>query len=653
MSRQTKQFYEFGNFRVDVSERLLWRDEEKVPLTSKVFDLLMAFLENSHRTVEKGELCRRVWPESKVVDDANLSRNIFILRKAISDGDNGRRLIETVPRRGYRFLAEVRELYEERNRTSLEEESGLSPVVKVEEFTETVDSPDQQSTEALSQIPHSLFSVKRIAIAAASLLVVLLAALLYFLIAGRARPTSLSQVRSIAVIPFKSLNAYPADDYLGLALADALITRMGSIRQVVVRPTSSVRRFASEDGDTAAIGRALKVDGVLEGSIQKSDDRIRITVQLISSADGSHLWADKFDVISANALSLEDHVAEELTGALTLKLSGDEAKRLAEHQTENVEAYKLYLKGRYYWNRRDGEGFKKGIECFQQAIDLDPGYALVYAGLADCYNQLGNYQIEKPEDAFPKARAAVAKALELDEDLAEAHTSLAFGLLYYDWNYPAAEAEFKRAIEINPNYSTAHHWYSIYLSLAGRFDESLAQLRRANELDPLSLIINMREGSLYYHARRYDEAIARLEKALEMNSNFAPALSYLCMAYTEKGMYEQAIEGYRKMSEGPGGEYMLSGLAHVYARAGRRKEARKTIARLKELSQSVRISPIYWAIAYVAIGDDDETMKWMERAYEERESWMLYLNIDPRFDPLRSDPRFRSLIERVGLPQNR
>jgi tetratricopeptide (TPR) repeat protein len=274
-------------------------------------------------------------------------------------------------------------------------------------------------------------------------------------------------------------------------------------------------------------------------------------------------------------------------------------------------------------------------------------------GLADCYNQLGDYQIERPSDAFPKARAAVARALELDENLAEAHTSLAFGLLYYDWNYGAAEAEFKRAIELNPNYSTARHWYGEYLLLAGRSDEGLAQLHRAKELDPLSLIINTTEGSLYYYARRYDEAIERLKKTLELNPNFAPALSYLCMAYTEKGMYERAIELYRKMSEESGGEHMLAGLAHVYARAGRKNEARKVISRIKGLSQSARFSSIYWALAYVALGDDDETMKWLEKAYEEKENWMLYLNIDSRFDPLRSDPRFRSLIERVGLPQNR
>ncbi len=458
-------------------------------------------------------------------------------------------------------------------------------------------------------------------------------------------------LRSMAVLPFKNLGSEVGDEYLGLGIADAIITRLGNLRLLIVRPTSSVRKYTSLTLDPVVAGRELRVEAVLEGSIQRCDERIRVTVQLVNVRDEAPLWAEKFDVPFRDIFTVEDSTSEQVADALILKLSREEKKGLAKRYTENIEAYQLYLKGRYYWNQRSSGGLKKAIESFRQAINKDPVYALAYAGLADCYNLHSHYGELSPRECFPKAKAASTKALEIDDEMAEAHTSLAFVTAWHEWDWLGAEKEFRRALELNPNYATAHHWYALYLTAQGRGSEALKEVTRAQEIDPLSLAINRDVGFVYHFGTRQCElAIEQFLKTLEMDPTFWSARWHLGLAYEQKGMYEAAIAELKQALNLAGDRsWILGELGYAYAVSGRRKEAEKVLRELRERSQERYVSAYEIALIYAGLEAKDEAFAWLEKAYLERSYALIHLKVEPMLDSLRPDSRFADLLQRIGL----
>jgi serine/threonine-protein kinase len=458
--------------------------------------------------------------------------------------------------------------------------------------------------------------------------------------------------QSIAVLPFKPLVPGSRDEALEMGMADTLINKLSGMKEVIVRPINAVRKYVDLEQDAVTAGRDQRVDVVLEGSIQKSAEKIRVTVRLIKVADGSQLWTESFDEKFTDIFAVQDRVSERVVGLLVVKLTGQEQSQVGKRYTDDPKAYELYVKGRYHLNRLTDDGFLKSREYFQQAINQDPNYAQAYAGLAEAYNRLSGFNALSPKEGFPKSRAAAIRALELDDKLAEAHTTLGAVSLFYDWNWSSAEREFKRAVEINPNYADAHQMYSYYLSAMGRFDEALAEMRRAQELDPLSLEKMAGIGETLYYQRKYDLAIEQQRKTLEMDLNSGFAHWAIGRAYTEKGMYEQAIASFQKAIplSGDSPDEPAS-LAYVYALSGRQREARQLIAELESRSKRSYISPVIIAFIYAGLGNKDQAFAYLDKAFDERDAILVLLNAEPAFDKLRSDTRFERLLRRVGLPR--
>lgn len=456
--------------------------------------------------------------------------------------------------------------------------------------------------------------------------------------------------QTLAVLPFKPLVAGSRDEALEMGMADTLINKLSSMKRIIVRPISAVRQYSSLEQDAVAAGREQGVDVVVEGSIQRSGNKVRVTVRLMKVVDSSQLWTESFDEKFTDIFAVQDRVSERVVGLLAVKLNNTEQKLLTKRYTDNAEAYELYLKGRFHLNRLTDDGFQKGRAYFQQAIDKDPNYALAHAGLADAYISLGNFNVSRPRETFPKARQAALTALELDENLAEAHVSLANAIFLYDWEWEGAEDQFKRAIALNPSYAEAHQMYSYFLLGRGRFEEALKEMQRAQELNPLSIANILGVGEVQHLARRHAEAIATFQKALEMDPNSGLANWALGRAYTEKGMLDEAIAAFQK-------SIPLSGdspdepaeLARAYARSGRKAEARKILDDLLEQSKRKYIAGSVIAALWGALGEKDEAFVWLDKAYAERDFILVTLKVEPMFDELRSDPRFAIMLKRVGL----
>lgn len=456
---------------------------------------------------------------------------------------------------------------------------------------------------------------------------------------------------AIAVLPFRPLSTEGRGEILELGIADALITKLSDLSQIIVRPTSSVRKYFDLEQDSAAAGRELAVESVLEGSLQKLGDRIRITARLVNVQDGRSLWTGKFDEEFTDIFAVEDSISEKVTAALALKLTGDDRERLKRRYTQNTAAHHLYLKGRYHWNKRTEEALNSAVECFDQAIEIDPNYALAFGGLADCYTKLGDVGVTamSPKEAFTRARAAALQALKIDDSLAEAHASLGHIDMHH-LRWADAEEAYKRAIKLNPNYATAHQWYAYFMAFHRRFDEALEKIEVALELDPLSLPIADGIGEFLYFARRYDEAIAQFRKTLEMEPNFLPTRIHLGHAYEQSGMFSKAEEQFVKARQIAGESIdALAAVGHTYALSGRKGAALEVLAELTEMSKQRYVSPYEIALMHTALGKPDEAFQWLEKVYDERVEWLIFTNVDPRLDPLRNDPRFVDLMRRVGF----
>lgn len=463
-------------------------------------------------------------------------------------------------------------------------------------------------------------------------------------------------IDSLAILPLVNASGDPNAEYLSDGITESIINSLSQISKLRVMARSTVFRYKGREVDPQTVGRELGVRAVLTGRALQLGDSIVIGTELVDVADGSQLWGEQYRRNFSDIFALQEEISREISEKLRLKLTVDEKKRLAKRYTENTEAYHFYLKGRHYENKFFNEAaIRRAIECFQQAIDRNPTYALAYVGLADCYIRLSTFNVTPSKEGFAKARAAVMKALEIDDTLAEAHTSLARIKSSFDWDFPAAEEEFRRAIELNPNYATAHHLYGRHLMIMGRFDEAAVEIGRASELDPLSLPINVDLSAPLFFARQYDRAIESLRETLEMDPNFALAHGRLGAAYEFKGMYEVAIAEYQRLMElfgdGEDNPGILAALAHVYAASGRGDEARDILNRLKEQSHRGYVSPYDIAEVHAALGEKDHAFEWLEKAYEARSSDLRFLKVSQFMDSLRLDPRFADLLRRVGFAE--
>ena len=459
-------------------------------------------------------------------------------------------------------------------------------------------------------------------------------------------------IDSVAVLPFVNASTDPDTEYLSDGIAETLIGQLSAIPRLKVMARSTVSRYRGNKIDPQQVGRDLNVRAILTGKVSQRGDTLTISMELMNVRDGSELWGGRYNRKLADILAVQEDIAREITDKLRLRLQGKEEERLTGHPTENAEAYQLYLKGRYYWNKRTPDGMQKAIGYFQAAIERDPGYARAYAGLADCYHVPANPL--PPREKMPLAKSAAMKALQLDDTLVEAHTALARVLFAFDWDWPGAEKEFKRAIELNPQYALAHQWYGGYLSTTGRFREADAEKKRALELEPLSLAANFEAALALYFSRNYDQAINQFQKTLELDANFPPPYTFLGAAYEQKGMFEEAIAAFQKalsINQGPAKILAIAGLAHIYAASGRETEARQILAEFQKLSEHSYVQATDLALVHAGLGDKDKAFAWLDKAYEERSFGLINLKVEPRFDSLHSDPRFADLLRRIGLTQ--
>ncbi len=642
MAERAPRHYQFGPFELDTNRRLLRRDGEVVALTPKCFDILLALIKSSGEIISKDELMQRVWPDS-YVEDGNLTYNISVLRKALGERAGEHHYIVTIPGRGYQFVAEVKAVGQIEPPTVEVIEESDSPAI----------AQAAEQAPARAPQPEVKWNPRAAAFTAFALLAVLGITLSTVWVSHkREEAKARAAAQSIAVLPFKTLTGEGDDAYLGIGLADALITRLGRMSQIIVRPTSAVRKYTREDTNSILAGRELQVQSVLEGSIQKDGERLRLTVQLIHVEDGQQLWTEQFDENVAGLLQMEDRLSERVASVLALKLSGGERERLARHDTDNAEAHQLYLKGRYHWNRRTAEGLKKASDYFQQALALDPTYALAYAGLSDAYSQMPAYSRTPAREVGPLAEAAARRALEIDDTLAEAHTSLASALEYFAWDRATADVHYRRAIELNPNLAIAHHRYGVHLATLGRVDEALNEMQQAMRLDPLSPIIASITASFLYIARRDDEAMRLAQKTLEMDAGFGPAHFYLALVYERAGRDEEAFDEYLRWRALKGDNAaQLAEFTRAYHVAGLLGFRRKRLELMTEQAQREYVPRIEFADLYLRIGDKEQALAWLEKAYQEHEGELIWLKVHPSYDRLRDDPRFQDLLRRIGFTQ--
>ncbi len=459
-------------------------------------------------------------------------------------------------------------------------------------------------------------------------------------------------IDSIAVLPFANASGDPNAEYLSDGITENLINNLSQLPKLRVVPRSLAFAYKGRETDPRKAGRELNVRAVLMGRVAQRGETLNIQTELVDVAEVSQLWGQQYNRKLSDIIVIQEEISKAVSEKLRLRPTGEEQKRLTKRYTENPEAHQLYLKGRYLWNRRTAQTLQRAAAYFQQAIDKDPSYALAWAGLADCYALYSFYGARSPEEAFPKAKEAAAKALEIDDALAEAHASLAWIKTTYDWDWPGAEREFKRTIELNPNYATVHMWYAGgYLSAMGRLDEALAVIKRAEEMEPLSPIISSTVGVQLYDARQYDQAIEQLRRVIDTDANFPQAHLYLGWAYEQKGMFEEAIAEFEKGSKLSGGDpRMVGALGHAYAVSGRKDRAQNVIVDLKQQSRRRYVAPFEIAVIYIGLGDKDLTFEWLEKAYRDHSHWLTWLKVDPRFDSLHGDSRYRDLRRRMGLP---
>jgi len=583
--------YEFGAFRLDEKERLLFRNDTPIPLTPKVFDLLLLLVRRSNSLLDKDTILREIWPDA-YVEEANLSVNVATLRKALGEGVNEFQYIETVPKRGYRFLAKVRKRAEnDRGETAQDSPTFIPKKTKV-------------------QAPAS--------------------------------------INSLAVLPFKNESNDPSAEYLSDGVTESIINNLSQLNSLRVVARSSVFRYKQTKLTTASVARHLGVRLIVSGRILQLGDRVIIRTELVDMSDERQLWGGQFHRKLSDVLSVQGEISEEISKALESQLTREERHRLTKHYTDNSEAYHLYLKGRYHWNKFTQLSLRTAVDFFSRAIEVDPGYALAYAGLADCYYRLSNVYAPT-QDEMPKAKAAAMRALEIDPNLSEAHAALGLSNLFYELDWAGAEKAFRRAIEINPNSAIAHQRLGLYFNLLTRFEEAEEELELARQIDPLSLNLSWSFALMYFLARDYERALDEIQTTLELDRHYLPVLYLQGRTYEQLGQIDRAIATFEEALALNDAPTFLAGLAHTYATAGNRRAARSIMEQLEERSRHTHVSAYAKAVIHMSLGERNEALACLERAYAERCEMITWLKIDPAFDPLRYDPRFSNLLKRVGV----
>jgi TolB-like protein/DNA-binding winged helix-turn-helix (wHTH) protein/Tfp pilus assembly protein PilF len=649
MKKLPQQIYSFGDFTLDLARARLTRAGQEVRLRPKSFEALCYLIENPGRLISKEEMIQALWPDTFVTDDS-LVKCLRDVRLALGDSSN--HYIKTVARKGYLFDVEVIEQGLEATSAVYTEQVEAVRLVIEEGGRSAEEAGTQQAERNLSSsvdLFRSRFRPAGKVVAASVLVAGLLVFLLYLWASNRSRQAdSVVGVRSIAVLPFKPLGQDEADRDLGLGMADTLITRLSGLGGIVVRPTSAVQRYASPDQVSLAAGREQLVDVVLEGSIQRSGDRLRVTVRLLNVRDGSPLWADKYDQQSTEVFAIQDAISEKVAGALALKLNGEERQRLAKRYTENIEAYQLYARGVFLRNQMTEEGLRRSIECLQKAIELDPKYGLAYAGLASSISPQAWFGYMTIREAEIRNRQLISKALELDDTLAEAHAALGEFKLFLEWDWEGAEREFKRALELNPNEHLTRILYPDLLLIKGRPEEAIAISESAVEIDPVSPRVGKAAADIYFLAGRYDRAIEQFKKVRELFPNYL--LINPGPSYERKGMYDHAVQEYldNEVRWGmPAGD--VAALRQAYGVRGWRGYWQKRLELAREEERQRPVRAIFLAELYARLGEKDQALEWLERAYEERHPSLIFLNLDPKWESLRPDPRFHSLLQHIGL----
>ena len=644
----------FGVFEFDPRSGELRKHGIRIKLQEQPCQILAFLLERRGEMVTREELQRHLWPSDTFVDfDHSLNTAVMRLREALNDSSESPRFIETLPRRGYRFIAPL----EERSAPVAETTSVQSGEVTASQAALPQES---QTLPAHSKVlpgtsARNVGRGRRPALALATVLVLALAGGLGFRYLPRPSVVTAhpKQITSIVVLPLENLSADKDQAYFADGMTDELIANLAKIRSLRVISRTSAMGYKGTHKTLSEIARDLNVDAVVEGTVLRSGDRVRITAELVQVATDRHLWADTYESPFGDVLTLQSRVASAIVNEIRINLTPEEQQRLASARPISPESYEDYLKGRFYWNKRSEEGLTKAIEYFQLATQKDPHSALAFAGLADCYSIIGSAIVGSvsSQAVAPKARAAALKALDLDNSLAEAQTSLATVQFNYDWNWAAASSGFQRAIELNPSYATAYQRYSLYLMAMGRTGESLAQMNRARELDPLSISVNFSLGWRLYMAHQYDQAIGQLRNTLEMDPNFALPRMVLGQAYEQKGLYQQAIAELQKAAAfSHDSPPMLGSLGHAFGVTGNKAEADKILGQLLEQSKKQYVSPFYISIVYSGLHENEKAMDWLEKAYEDRSNAIIFVKVDPDFDGLRSNPRFQALLRRLALP---
>ena len=637
----------FGTYEVSLQSGEVRKGGVKIRVQQQPMKLLEILLERPGEVVTREELRNRVWPNESFGDfDQALNIAIGKLRSALGDSAENPRFIETLPKRGYRFLVEVSVDGDARPKRP-EAVAGDLPETNFGREPKTQSEHQAQDSGLTAAPERRLWPTPRVIVALILILSLpILTAWLY-----RSRGRAPTGIRSLAVLPLDNLSGDASQNYFADGMTDELITDLAQISALRVISRTSVMVYKGAHKPLPQIARELNVDAVLEGSVLRSGDQVRITAQLIEASSDKHLWSQSYEGDLRDTLALQNRVARAIADQIRINLTPQERAALENARVVNPEAYQSYLKGRYFWNKRTADGLMGALAYFNQAIEEDAKYAQAYSGLADTYALLGDWQyaVMTPREALPKAKAAAMKALELDSGLGEAHNSLAFVLDGFDWNLDSGGKEFQRAIELNPGYATAHHWYAWHLSLLGRYDEAIAEMRKAQNLDPLSLIINADLAELLVLAHSYDESIRQSRKTIEMDPNFALAHNQLGQAYLEKHMHDEAIAELQKAVQLSGGSpTCIANLARAYVVSGKRSAAAKLLSDLKKRSTPGYSHASEIAMIYASLGDTDQAINWLEKGYEERFNPGVLLR--PGFDPLRSDSRFQDLVRRIGLP---
>lgn len=618
----------FGDdFVIDLRAYELCRSGRPVKLEHVPMDVLLCLLDRAGELVSRDEIVEAVWGKNANLDaDNSLNGAIRKIRQALADDSEHPKYVQTIAGRGYRFIAPV-ERFPERH------------------------SPAKPDTTATSERRASVRLGPRLAIA---IVVVSAVTLLVSWRWSRSRENASSGTAKVmvAVLPFENMTGDGAQDYFSDGLTEEMIARLGNInpqRMGVIARTSVMRYKGTREG-LPRVSADLGVQYVLEGSVRRDEDKVRVTVQLIRASDQTHVWARQYDRELRSLLAVQAEIAQAVANEIRVSLAGiRKESSSAALSTAGFEAYDLYLKARYLWNKRTAEGFREATRYFEQAIAKDPAFAPAYAGLADTYALMASYSQGAATDLMPKARTAAVRALELDDGLAEAHTSLALIALNYDWDWKTAEKEYRRAIELDPNYATAHQWYAEFMALQGRFNEALAEAERARRLDPLSLIIAADTGAILYFARQHDRAIEQFQSVLAVDRNF-PRAHMIVYAYVEKGMFDKALGELDAWDNSEQTPWTCSLRAYVHGRAGRTALAQRTIARCEQLKLfPANAADVMLAIAYAGMNDRERPITFLQRAYLAHSHALTVLKVDPIYDRLRSDSRFKDLMHRVGL----